>query len=190
MSAFSCRICRRSLMRHALLLVITLAFAPIQPLPSAAAATPPAEVTPAAVPTPHPYAGVTAWIAYYSGDGIGLIHPDGTGDHQLALDLHDEQLLAEWPPDGTRLVFTVRRGDRAALTVTSARIQAGDETPHHEGKRAPIRTAATVARAATYGRDRPSRSHVRRSRPAARLWLRGFATRFKQNNKSFGPGCA
>ena len=37
------------------------------------------EATPSPAPNSHPFAGETAWIAYYSGEGIGLIHPDGTG---------------------------------------------------------------------------------------------------------------
>lgn len=63
-------------------------------------------------PTDHPFAGETAWIAYYGarGEGIGLIHPDGTGDHRIAADVREDQLLADWSPDGTRLVFTTRGG--------------------------------------------------------------------------------
>lgn len=114
MSVSTRRATVRFVMRVGLLVALPLAFGPIQPAPGAAA-MPPADATPAAAP--DPFAGETAWIAYYGagGEGIGLIHPDGTGDHQLALDLHDEQLLANWSPDGTRLVFTVRGGQTEPL---------------------------------------------------------------------------
>src|SRR5215210_3835411 len=73
------------------------------------------DATPPSAPTPHPFAGETAWLAYFTvrdGAGrIGLIHPDGTGDHLIASDVHDEQHLPDWSPDGTRLAFTTRGGE-------------------------------------------------------------------------------
>ena len=117
MAAFSCHLTRRCVMPIGLL-VITLAFAPISPSPGTMAAVPRAEATPA--PTPHPFAGETAWIAYQTyrtgadgvdADGIGLMHPDGTDDHPIAADVSDAQLLPDWSPDGMRLVFTTRGGE-------------------------------------------------------------------------------
>ena len=71
--------------------------------------------TPAAASTPHPFAGETAWIAYDSGDGIGLIHPDGTANRWIATDVPGDVLLPDWSPDGTRLVFTTRGGGETDL---------------------------------------------------------------------------
>src|SRR5215217_3169567 len=105
----------RSILRIGLLVVIGLAFVPTQPSPGAASVSPAAAATPVPAPSPHPFAGETAWIAYYSGDGIGLIHPDGTDDHQLATGVPGESLLADWSPDGMRLVFTTRGGETEPL---------------------------------------------------------------------------
>ncbi len=65
--------------------------------------------------TPHPFAGDPAWIAYYGQEGIGLIHPDGTGDHFIDTGVPGESLLANWSPDGTKLVFTTRGGETEPL---------------------------------------------------------------------------
>jgi Tol biopolymer transport system component len=119
MSSFSCRVTRRCAMRIGMLVAITLVFAPASPSPAVSAAVPRVEATPAPPPTPHPFAGETAWLAYFTvrdGAGrIGLIHPDGTGEHLIASDVHDEQHLPDWSPDGTRLVFTVRGGETEPL---------------------------------------------------------------------------
>jgi len=63
---------------------------------------------------PHPFAGETAWITYQTNrtgsEGVWIIHPDGTDDHQInANDM--TVLLPDWSPDGRRLVVASRGGD-------------------------------------------------------------------------------
>lgn len=58
-----------------------------------------------------PFAGETAWIAYQTdrgGEGTWLIHPDGTGDHQIATDFEGALILPNWSPDGRKLVMASR----------------------------------------------------------------------------------
>jgi Tol biopolymer transport system component len=130
------------------------------------------EATPPPAPTPHPFAGETAWIAYYSGEGIGLIHPDGTGDHQVAADaVPGKELLADWSPDGTRLVFTTRGGETEPLyeydlaTQTSRQLFAcedpclGDDEPVYapDGERVSfIRALAPFVMSEAVGSEVPS----------------------------------
>lgn len=63
-------------------------------------------------PTPHPFAGEDAWIAYQTdrggGEGVWLIHPDGTENHEIALDVPGQHLHPDWSPDGTSVLFTSR----------------------------------------------------------------------------------
>jgi Tol biopolymer transport system component len=67
----------------------------------------------------HPFAGDTSWVAYQSiesgSEGIWLVHPDGTGKHQIAADVPGEEKYARWSPDGGRLVFTTRGGETEPL---------------------------------------------------------------------------
>ena len=68
--------------------------------------------------SPHPFAGDSTWIAYQTdrgGEGVWLVHPDGTEDHQIATDVAEQQLLPDWSPDGGRLVFTTRGGSTEPL---------------------------------------------------------------------------
>ncbi len=62
---------------------------------------------------PHPFSGDTSWLAYQTDrtgvEGVWLVHPDGTEDHQIVTDLPNA-LLPDWSPDGTHLVVT-SRGD-------------------------------------------------------------------------------
>ena len=68
----------------------------------------------------HPFAGEASWLAYQTnragGEGVWLIHPDGSQDHQVATDAPgQEQLLPDWFPDGTRIAFTTRGGKTEPL---------------------------------------------------------------------------
>ena len=76
-----------------------------------------APVTPES--SPHPFAGDSTWIAYQTSrsgqEGVWLVHPDGTEDHQIAMDAAQQQLLPDWSPDGGRLVFTTRGGSTEPL---------------------------------------------------------------------------
>lgn len=77
-----------------------------------ASASPDASPGVSASPTPHPFAGERDWIAYQTNrdgaEGIWLIHPDGTEDHEIGLQVPGEHLHPDWSPDGTQLVFTSR----------------------------------------------------------------------------------
>jgi Tol biopolymer transport system component len=71
-------------------------------------------------PTAHPFAGEKAWVAYQTmhggREGVWLVHPDGTENHQVATDVPSrEQELPDWSPDGKRLVFTTRGGTTEPL---------------------------------------------------------------------------
>jgi Tol biopolymer transport system component len=63
--------------------------------------------------TPHPLAGEDRdWIAYQTNrggaEGIWFVHPDGSEDHEVALDVPGEHLHPDWFPDGTQLLLTSR----------------------------------------------------------------------------------
>jgi Tol biopolymer transport system component len=79
-------------------------------------------------PATSPFAGETAWIAYQTDrtghGGVWLIHPDGTGDHQVAADVLEEQHLPDWSPDGKRIVFATR--------VSLAALMDGETEPLYE----------------------------------------------------------
>jgi hypothetical protein len=68
--------------------------------------------------SPDSIAGDTAWIAYQSNrsgsEGVWLIHPDGTEDHQIATG-GPTVLLPDWSPDGKRLLVASRGGDTEPL---------------------------------------------------------------------------
>src|SRR5215216_3073308 len=110
MSTSACRVTLRFVISTGLLLTISWGGGV-----AASAASPSENATPAPASSPHPFAGETAWIAYQTNrngsEGIWLIHPDGTDDHQVATDAPGEQVLPDWSPDGTRLVFATRGGE-------------------------------------------------------------------------------
>ena len=68
---------------------------------------------------PNPFGGNPAWIAYQTyrdgHEGVWLIHPDGTGDHEIDLGLPVAAQLPDWAPDGTRLAVTTRGGETEPL---------------------------------------------------------------------------
>lgn len=73
--------------------------------------------------TPHPFAGEESWIAYQTirgdSEGVWLVHPDGTDDHEIGVDIPGERLHPDWSPDGTRLVVT-SRAERDVLYLVDA----------------------------------------------------------------------
>lgn len=73
------------------------------------------DATPDPVFASELFANNPAWIAYYGMGGIGLVHPDGTEDHSVDTGVPDTSLLANWSPDGTKLVFTTRGGETEPL---------------------------------------------------------------------------
>lgn len=88
-----------------------------------ALAGPPADASPPTAEHPH---RDQPWIAYqtsyheatgFGPEGIWLIHPDGSGDHQVGVGANDEQALPDWSPDGRTLVFTSRGGWHEPLYV-------------------------------------------------------------------------
>ena len=70
----------------------------------------PTEATPSA--EAHPLAGEEAWIAYQTNksgsEGIWLIHPDGTDDHQVGRDIEGDHVIPDWSPDGARLSYSAQ----------------------------------------------------------------------------------
>ncbi len=92
-------------------------------VPADSASEPASEPSPAATDGTssgtHPLAGEEAWIAYQTfrsnREGVWLIHPDGTGDHEVALDVPGLRLHPDWSPDGTRLIVSSRAADEEAL---------------------------------------------------------------------------
>lgn len=85
----------------------------------------PATVSPAASPAPSvdlsSLFDVTDWIAYLGpvdgDDGVRLVHPDGSDDQGLTPPAGAVVVLADWSPDGQRLVMASRGGPPELLYV-------------------------------------------------------------------------
>lgn len=83
----------------------------------------PASGSPAAPPSPSvdlsSLFDVTAWIAYLGpvggDDGVRLVHPDGSDEHSLAGPAGTPVVLADWSPDGKRLIMASRGGAHEIL---------------------------------------------------------------------------
>lgn len=96
--------------------------APITTAPTSAAAPTTADATSTSLsPGTALLADHHTWIAYQSNqtgpEGIWLIHPDGTENHNVAADVPGEEKYGNWSPDGTHLVFTTRGGETEPLYV-------------------------------------------------------------------------
>ena len=80
--------------------------------PAAPSSSASASPSPSRSAAAHPFAGEDAWIAYQTnrsgGEGIWLIRPDGSDDHEIALTVPGEHHHPDWSPDGTRLLLTSR----------------------------------------------------------------------------------
>lgn len=115
---------RRTLLALALVLPLTASSCSGSSQEPSPASSSTASTAPASSPSTSPFVGEEAWIAYQTdrtgAEGVWLIHPDGTEDHQIATDVSDApggQLLPDWSPDGTRIVFTTRGGTTEPLYV-------------------------------------------------------------------------
>lgn len=78
------------------------------------------DASPEGTASGHPFVGDPAWIAYMTGgadgfDHLGLIRPDGTEDHAIVVGRSGGQMLPDWSPDGSHLVFTSRGGETEPL---------------------------------------------------------------------------
>ena len=83
--------------------------------------------TATAIPAPsvRPGASATAWVAYQAGPWVRLVHPDGTGDHDLTTEPGPGQEHPDWAPDGRRLVMDVDFHALWVVDVDAAGVSTG-----------------------------------------------------------------
>jgi TolB protein len=73
------------------------------------------------------HGSVMPWVAYQSSlregqfglDGIFLVHPDGSNDHEIATSLPGQHIHPDWSTDGRSLVFRADIGDYPQLFLTN-----------------------------------------------------------------------
>ena len=77
--------------------------------PSPGSRSPPPRRVPGRPPSPTGWEAAASepWVAYFDA-GTRLVHPDGTGEHQIAADFPGNLILPDWSPDGQRLAMTSR----------------------------------------------------------------------------------
>lgn len=93
--------------------------------PSTTAVSPGSSPTSSASGSTSTVADGEAWVVYQwlddNGDGIYLIRPDGTGQHQIVPDLTGSERHPDWAPDGQRIAFIRNTpADRSELWVVDA----------------------------------------------------------------------
>ena len=107
----------------------SVAGAPMTPAPVVSIAptiAPTPTTTPAATASPAPTPDTTvrdgeAWIAAQWEGKIGLIRPDGSGEHAAFPDVPGgEQLHADWSPDGKRIAFSIQGTDTEEIWAGDA----------------------------------------------------------------------
>lgn len=85
--------------------------------PTAASTSPPSATAAPATSVPNATTSeLGGWLVYQTaasggGDEIHLVHLDGSDDHAIAGDAAESQVLPDWSPDGSRVVFAVRGPD-------------------------------------------------------------------------------
>jgi hypothetical protein len=97
---------------------------------------------------------------------VWLIHPDGTEDHQIATDVPGEQLLPNWSPDGTHLVFTTRGGTTEPLYEYDLETKTSRQLFKCEDPCVPVTVPASRVGQLIFHRPRSLRAETRG------LWLR------------------
>lgn len=110
----------------AMVVLCLAACAPSQPA-SASASSASTNATPGTSPSPESSAVQDGeeWVVYQwidgDDDGLYLVRPDGTGQHQLVPDMAGPERHPDWSPDGRRIAFIHNTADdRSELWVVDA----------------------------------------------------------------------